>query len=266
MKRKRRIGDFFGSAYGSGPAPDGAGGLPPGTPSNRTASGSSFVECPCCGASFPLYQLDGHLDRCLAGVNSAGDTATAGAAAAVPVAAVSAAAVLPPPPPHALLPPPLEPAAASTCSGRSTARPLNAFAQLRQAPGKGARLIGGGNLSAAELADACPVLELVKDALPAGLAESLLTEMLAAASGWPQSTWLINGVQHLAARRTLIYALGEGPDALADSKAPPDEQPEYNQQLRRPTPSMQEAAEAVERVRHPAIRLLAAWHLKTMMA
>lgn len=50
--------------------------------------------------------------------------------------------------------------------------------------------------------------EVVRNALPLNLANSLLKVLLADSASWVRGTWYIAGKQHSAPRRSAYYTLG----------------------------------------------------------
>jgi alkylated DNA repair dioxygenase AlkB len=97
---------------------------------------------------------------------------------------------------------------------------------------------------AAELAAACPVVQLVRGVLPPGLADALLLELVAAAPRWPQSEWWVQGARHIAARRTVVYPLPAQAELPRGNGERPE--PEYKQSAADPPPSLAAAAAVVE--------------------
>ena len=236
MPKRNLISSYFGAGGDSVASRDRsrprarAGGA--GAPSpRRTAAGSAFAGCPVCGLHVALPLLDGHLDRCLTGEPQGRELAVA-----QPEAAAGA-------PPESVTPAGA-PSRSTTSSGGEVApsssdgkpAPVPAPLRLRPPPPPRAWLVGGPNLLAAELAAACPVVQLVRGVLPPGLADALLLELVAAAPRWPQSEWWVQGARHIAARRTVVYPLPAQAELPRGNGERPE--PEYKQSAADPPPSL----------------------------
>lgn len=83
--------------------------------------------------------------------------------------------------------------------------PVVAHVRFTRGPGPNTQPLQPVRLSA--LSSVAPV-ELVRNALPAALANSLLAELLAQSKGWVAGSWWFGGQQQTAPRSSATYCLG----------------------------------------------------------